>query len=170
MATEPRPASGLGSEFPYTSSTICYIEVHEDGHVTHGRDADTDERAVRGTSRLFAVWPGQWRSDLFAVDDLDEYARAFGHVHDAERSGLADHEHAVRWSMSPYETKPRGSYVAIEVRLDCGCRIRDLGAFAKQMKDQRGWDLPTNSGWGSHGSDEDGWTYSVRARRKSLEP
>ncbi|WP_430495958.1 hypothetical protein ACQRWP_16900 [Micromonospora trifolii] len=32
------------------------------------------ERAVAGTSRLFAVWPGNYSSDLFAIDDLDAYA------------------------------------------------------------------------------------------------
>jgi hypothetical protein len=40
-----------------------------------------------GQSRLFAVWPGNYRSDLFVVDDLDEYARANGLIHDQERTG-----------------------------------------------------------------------------------
>jgi hypothetical protein len=161
---EPRSAAALGTEFPYTSATLCYIEVAEDGTVTHGKDADTYERARDGKCRLFAVWPGEWASHLFVIDDLDEYARAHGLVHDPERTGLADHEHAVQWELDPSEKKPMGSYITIRVKLDCGCEIRDLDAFAKQMRAQQGWDIATSSGWG--GSSGSG-TY-MRARRKSL--
>jgi len=30
--------------------------------------------AKAGVSKILAVWPGQWRSDLFIVDDLDSFA------------------------------------------------------------------------------------------------
>ena len=160
----------MGIEFPYTLATMCYIEIRDDGSVTHGRDDDTYGRATSGASRLFAVWPGQWRSDLFAIDDLDQYAKAFGLLHDPERTGLADHDHEIRWSVSPHEQKPLGSYISIMVQMDCGCRIKDIRAFAAQMKQQRGWDLATSTGWGGGGSDADGWTYTLRARRRSLAP
>ncbi|MEU6034362.1 hypothetical protein ABZ801_03055 [Actinomadura sp. NPDC047616] len=148
---------------------MCYIEVHKDGRVTHGVDAGTYERALAGESRLFAAWPGNWRSDLFVIDDLDQYARAFGIVHDEERTGLADHEHRVRWATSSYEDKPSGAWISIDVWLDCGCEIRDLDTFAAQMRKQRGWHIATSSGWGSSGS-ADGKLrkYSMRARRNSL--
>ena len=29
--------------------------------------------AQSGISKLFAVWPGQWRSDLFIIDDLEAF-------------------------------------------------------------------------------------------------
>lgn len=165
---QPRSAGAMGTEFPYRLRTMCYIEVHKDGQVTHGRDADTYRRATAGESRLFAVWPGEWSSDLFAIDDLDQYARAFGIVHDEERTGLADHEHRVRWTISSSEDKPHGTYVSIDVRLDCGCTIRDLTTFASQMREQKGWHIVTSRGWGSSGTDEKGYTYSMRARRSSL--
>lgn len=166
---QPRSASALGADFPYTLQTMCYIEIGAAGDVKFGRDAGTYERARSGAVRLFAVWPGQWRSDLFAIDDLDEYARAFGLVHDPTRTGLADHEHDIRWSISAHEDKPNGTYISIELRLDCGCRILDLDAFAKQMREQRGWDIATTTGWGSSGSlDDVHRTYHLRARRKSL--
>ncbi|RSM60067.1 hypothetical protein DMB66_25620 [Actinoplanes sp. ATCC 53533] len=44
---------------------------------------------MAGTSRLFAVWPGDYSSDLFVIDDLDAYARAVGLIHDETRTGLA---------------------------------------------------------------------------------
>lgn len=161
---QPRSAKAVGKDFPYRLSTMCYIEVHGDGSVTHGRDAETYRRARAGESRLYAVWPGEWSSHLFVIDDLDEYAKAFGIVHDEERTGLADHHHGVRWEVASWEDKPDGTYISIEVWLDCGCEVRDLNVFAKQMREQRGWDIATTRGWGSGGG-----SYSMRARRGSLE-
>lgn len=126
---EPRSAAAVGRDFPYTAKTLCYIEVTKEGTVSHGVDAGTYERARSGESRLFAVWLGSWRSDLFAIDDLDEYARAHGLLHDQERTGLADHEHAVRWTLDPSEKKPMGSYITVHVHLDCGCAINGPDAF-----------------------------------------
>lgn len=160
----PRSASAVGKNFPYTLKTVCYIEVSNDGTVTFnsgGRAAY--DRAAAGESRLFAVWPGDYRSDLFAIDDLDEYAKAFGIVPDAERTGLADHEHQVRWELSPYEKKPTGTYIDITVWLDCGCRIKDRETFAEHMRKQKGWHITTSGGWGGSGPD-----YHLRARRTTL--
>ncbi|MEV6654070.1 hypothetical protein [Streptomyces sp. NPDC051219] len=61
---------------------------------------------MAGDSRLYAVWPGEWSSHLFAIDDLDEYARAHGIKHDAERTGLADHVREVLCAESEHEQNP----------------------------------------------------------------
>lgn len=164
---QPRSAGAMGAEFPYTLPTMCYIEVATDGSVRWGTDAGTYQRAQAGECRLYAVWPGKWSSHLFAIDDLGQYARAVGIVHDETRTGLTDHEHEVRWSISKYEKNPGGSYIGINVRLDCGCEIRDLKSFASHMREQKGWDIATTGGWGSS-ADAAGTTYSMRARRKSL--
>src|SRR5690242_17723018 len=83
---EPRSAGALGTEFPYRLGTMCYIEVAADGTVYQGADEAAYHRALVGQSRLFAVWPGNYRSDLFAIDDLDQYARGMGWVHDEVRT------------------------------------------------------------------------------------
>jgi hypothetical protein len=44
-------------------------------------DAAAFERAAAGRSRIFAVWPEGYRSGLFIIDDLDQYARGMGLVH-----------------------------------------------------------------------------------------
>ena len=163
-----RSAAASGSDFPYRSSTVCYIEVGKDGAVTQGVSAEAWKRAKDGESRLFAVWPGQWRSDLFVIDDLDELAGAFGWIHDEQRTGLAEHIHQVHWTVSPYEDKPQGTWITIDVRLDCGCSIKDCSVFAAHMRNQRGWNIATSGGWGSSGLEDD-VTYSLRARRRSLD-
>ncbi|WP_344859287.1 hypothetical protein [Amycolatopsis ultiminotia] len=142
---------------------MCYIEVASDGSVRWGSGAGTYKRALAGETRLYAVWPGEWSSHLFVIDDLDQYARAFGIVHDETRTGLADHQHQARWAVHPTEDKPNGAYITINVQLDCGCKIRDLKTFATQMRQQQGWNIATSGGWGGGGE-----TYYMRARRKSL--
>ncbi|MFB7631061.1 hypothetical protein ACFC0M_08935 [Streptomyces sp. NPDC056149] len=164
---EPRSAAAAGRDFPYTSRTTCYIELHTDGRVTHGADRTTYERAVAGESKLYAVWPGQWSSHLFVIDDLNEYAKAHGIKHDVQRTGLAEHAHQVRWTESGGERNPRSPYISIEVSLECGCEIQDIDVFATQMRDQKGWAVATSVGWGSS-SGPGGVTYSLRVRRKSL--
>ncbi|MCP2321027.1 hypothetical protein APR12_006417 [Nocardia amikacinitolerans] len=167
---QPRSSAELGNDFPYTSQTVCYIEVGEDGTVSHGVNIDSWSRAKGGKSRLFAVWPGQWRSDLFVIDDLDRMGGAFGFIHSEAASGLKEHDHTAKWALSKYEANPSGTYVSIEVRLECGCRIEDIDAFARQMKRQKGWDIATSRGWGSQsGPGPRNTVYSMRARRRSLD-
>jgi len=86
-----RSAKEAGN-FPYTMGTVCYIEVNRNGSVSqipHKNKSDRPnalaayKRAVSGESALYAVWPGNWRSDLFIIDDLESFA---------ERLNLFDEE------------------------------------------------------------------------------
>ncbi|MGW0366467.1 hypothetical protein [Streptomyces sp. NPDC002990] len=164
---EPRSAAAAGRDFPYTARTTCYIEIHKDGRLTHGTDRATYERVVAGESKLYAVWPGEWSSHLFVIDDLDEYAKAHGIKHDGRRTGLAEHVHQVRWTESDGERNSRSPYIGIGVSLDCGCKIQSLDVFAAQMREQKGWAVATSVGWSSSSGPE-GTVYSLRVRRKSL--
>ncbi len=79
--------SAKDNDFPYRMSTVCYFEVYNDGKVNqvrHKNKCDLDgvlealKRAESGITTLYAVWPGNWSSDLFIIDDLDEFANSFG--------------------------------------------------------------------------------------------
>lgn len=63
--------------FPYSSKRVCYIEVFPDGTVkqvsSDQEKRDAFENVLCQKSRLLAVWPGQWRSDLFVIDDLESF-------------------------------------------------------------------------------------------------
>ena len=72
--------------FPYLINTMCYFEVNSRGEVSrlpHKNKSDRPgvleayRRAVSGETTLYAVWPGQWRSDLFQIDDLERFKEAF---------------------------------------------------------------------------------------------
>src|SRR5687768_9808656 len=130
----PRSAGTAGKDFPYDSRKTCYIEIGADGSLSQGVDAQAYQRAVAGTSRLFAVWPGDYSSDLFMIDDLDASARAVDLIHDETRTGLADDEHRVRWEPADRDPNSPGSYISVVVSFDCGCATRDLRTFADQMR------------------------------------
>jgi len=75
------------NNFPYSMSTICYFEVDKNGNISqipHKNKSDREkvleayQRAKDKTTTLYAVWPGNWRSDLFIIDDLDAFAKELG--------------------------------------------------------------------------------------------
>ena len=80
MAVRSAKESG---NFPYRMSTVCYFEVDGQGavkQIPHKNKSDRDsmrtayERARAGSTKIYAVWPGNWSSDLFLIDDLDAFA------------------------------------------------------------------------------------------------
>lgn len=69
--TAPRTTSSV-ADFPHKNPRICYIEIGQDGSVSQLRYAaeirEGRARAASGESRLYAAWPGEFRTDLFVVD------------------------------------------------------------------------------------------------------
>ena len=62
--------------FPYDSKTTCYILIGKNGEVNQVshtiKELQEAYNAVKNDSAtLYAVWPGQWRSDLFIIDDIN---------------------------------------------------------------------------------------------------
>lgn len=68
--------------FPYSCGQVCYMEVSPDGAVTQlstvGEKRSAYIKAQTGVSKILAVWPGRWRSDLFIIDDLDAFSEKQG--------------------------------------------------------------------------------------------
>jgi len=66
--------------FPYGSKRVCFMELFPNGELkqlnTDNEKLDALANANYGRSKIVAVWPGNWRSDLFIVDDTDAFYRA----------------------------------------------------------------------------------------------
>ena len=66
--------------FPYGSNTVCFMEVSANGEIkqltNHTVKRNAYMNALSGTSKIYAVWPGRWRSDLFIIDDLAAFCIA----------------------------------------------------------------------------------------------
>lgn len=82
MADIAQLASQVESGFPYANKRICYFERFADGHIEvawlqHNGDREAFEarvdRARAQESTIFAAWPGEWKTALFIVDDLDAF-------------------------------------------------------------------------------------------------
>ncbi len=80
--TEIRKTSETDIPFPHGwNDRLCYFElIGGELHWTKDRDEvrDAVRRAYLGESQLFCAWPGQYRTDLFLVDDLEVAAEALG--------------------------------------------------------------------------------------------
>lgn len=76
--TSIRKASEVtGTTFPYGAKIVCFFELYPNGEMNQLHYMDEKrkayENAVAGKSKIYAVWPGQWTSDLFEIDDLQAY-------------------------------------------------------------------------------------------------
>lgn len=167
---ETRSAKAAGKDFPYTSPTTCYIEVDQAGHVSQVATHNTAlyTRIKNGESKLYAVWPGQYHSDLFLIDDPIEYAKARSILPDPDRTGLQEHEHQVWWQIESSQSNPQGTYVSVNVRLDCDCRIKDIRTFAEHMRQQKSWNVAVSTYPGSYQEGQNPPIYTVRVQRSSL--
>lgn len=63
--------------FPYGSAHVCYFRL-VDGLPEQVKGRPALREAVSRGDRLFAVWPGQYRSDLFEIDDPELLSAAIG--------------------------------------------------------------------------------------------
>lgn len=78
--TDIRKASD--TRFPYDwPGHVAYIE-HRDTQIawlkTRPETREAVKRALAGQSVIFAAWPGQWKTDLFVIDDPQQLADALG--------------------------------------------------------------------------------------------
>lgn len=153
--------------FPYDAKTTCIISVDGKGNVKQVNQNQSEitaayNSALSGGCKLYAVWPGQYRSDLFAVDDLNAFADAFG----IRRTD--NHVHDVEWKLDSFDDGvSRSAWVS--VRLRCSCSVEKMGIrkFAGDMYEQKGWDVAISKGYSMH-SDGKTTIYTIPVRRSSL--
>lgn len=157
------PRSAKESPFPYTSSLVCYMALDQNGvliQVDRGFSdvSEAYRRAMAREIRLYAVWPGNCRSDLFEIDDLSAFADAFGvmrpdgHIHDLD------------WKLSSIDDG-KSCYADVDIVFKCGCTLssQNIKKFANDMQRQKGWYVATSKGISSNGL-----RYTISVKRKSL--
>lgn len=150
-------------EFPYDSTLICYIEVFPDGKTRQVFCNQTDieqayNRAKKGESQIYAVWPGRYKSDLFIIDDLNKLADAYG----IEKED--GHIHDITWKFSSMDDK-KSRYVYVDIEFKCGCEFHYgmIKKLALDLKKQLGWEIATSTGLGSYAG-----KYTIKVLRSSI--
>lgn len=148
-------------EFPYKERTTCYIFVEKYGDVKQVTSNKTGieeikEDLLNNKGKLYAVWPGNYSSDLFFVDDTKALLMAFGLY-------KSEHTHNVKWSISEFDDGKQ-MYATVDCKLNCGCNIDKMGIrqFAADMKEQKGWNVAVTR-YGGHGDE-----YTIYVRRNTL--
>jgi len=68
--------------FPYGSKLVCYIELTKDNEIKQVQNYVQEKRDVyyrvkNVGSKLYAVWPGKYSSDLFEIDDIELYGKEY---------------------------------------------------------------------------------------------
>lgn len=153
--------------FPYDAKTTCIISVDGNGNVKQVNHTKAEvtaayKSALAGECKLYAVWPGQYRSDLFAVDDLNAFADAFGIQHPSE------HVHDIEWALDSFDDgESRSAWISVRFRCDCSIEKMGIRKFASDMYEQKGWDVATSKGYSMRicGNTT---TYTIPVRRNSL--
>ncbi len=104
------------------------------------------------------MWPGNWRSDLFIIDDPNLLADAYG----IEYEGA--HSHKIKWEISSIDDG-ESAYAYVDITFLCGCELSfsKIKAFAADMYRQYGWDVATSKGIGGHSG-----KYTISVRRSTL--
>lgn len=151
--------------FPYTSKTVCYILVTVDGNVVQVQHSAGELQAAYDAvcnkkASLYAVWPGNWRSDLFIIDDMEAFADALG----LTKMNEEEHIHDITWKFSEYGDDA-ARYALIDCQFKCNCNFwkMNLKKFAKDMCAQKGWNVATSKGCSGHSD-----IFSVYVRRDTL--
>lgn len=151
--------------FPYKGKTVCYFAVDMQGNVSQIRYldqmAEAYARAVKQEIKIYAVWPGNYRSDLFEIDDLNAFADAFG----VERPD--NHKHDITSALSSGDDG-KSTYAYVDIIFNCGCEISEnnIRKIANDLKLQKGWDVTTSTGFSS-GTSGGQTRYTVKVRRGS---
>lgn len=57
--------------------TDVYLTYHTKNKCDLEEVNKTYHRALEKETTLYAVWPGNWRSDLFIIDDLNKFKESF---------------------------------------------------------------------------------------------
>jgi hypothetical protein len=112
-------------------------------------------KSVQGQeATLLAAWPGEWSQDVFAID-WEAASIALG------LSGASSHRHTLSWAVRPGRGNRRSEL--LDIKMKCGCKVRDIKIFAAEMREQRGWIVRTSGGWGGGAQ-----SVSVCVQRSSL--
>jgi hypothetical protein len=66
--------------FPFDwPGRVCYFELTKGNLLwikTRDETRDAVRRALAGKTKIYAAWPGQYRTDLFLVDNVAKMAEA----------------------------------------------------------------------------------------------
>lgn len=144
--------------FPYLSKELCYYEIRDNDIFCLDRNEiqikEAYLRAKNGESKLYATWHGQYRTDMFYLDDLKQLGQTFGYEE-------SDHVHEFEWKV----TRTEGAFAWIDIEFKCGCTFDGAGGIQKLSREllrQMGWNMVVSGRGGYDGR------YTIKVWKNSL--
>lgn len=147
-------------EFPFLSKSLCYYELLNNKLEDLSRDETLLKnayiRAKNGESKIYITWHGNYRTDMFELDNLNDFGQSFGFEQQ-------NHIHDIEWKY--YDKEEKGAYISLDIKFNCGCTFDGCGGIRKLQKElllQKGWDMSASclSGYNSK--------YIIRVRKNSI--
>lgn len=131
------------NNIPYLNEGLRYYEAHGSELCELNQDInmlrEAYVRAKSGESKLYFTWHGQYRTDMFEVDDLLQLGLAYGFE-------KCDHTHDIEWHI--HDIYERGAYFTVDVVFKCGCTFEGVDARKKlkmALKSLKGWEMSQSS-------------------------
>lgn len=136
--------------FPWKDRNICYIFVNQKMNVfqvgggnrdiSHG---DAYKMAKNGIGKIVAVWPGNYKSDAFLIDELDDYGAAFGLVMKPLPAKLVGYKREKK-----YDTKI-SKFVCFYLETGDDFSLSDafVTQFAMMIQQKFGWKVALSRGF-----------------------
>lgn len=151
------------SDFQWQLNTMCYILVCSNLEVFQIKKDISYEKAYRiaknGGGKILAVWPGNWRSDAFLVDDLEQFALEFGCVKPSLPIEIVEYKH-----LKEYDGRNL-YYIDFVVKSDKDMLLLErnfLERFADEIMRKFGWKVALSKGYGSqHDTNSKKWVIGV---------
>jgi hypothetical protein len=136
--------------FPYTAKTVPFIMI-KGGKAIWAKDASSKLAMLRERGgKILAVWPGQYSTDVFEIDDRRVALAALGD--EGAMKALSGCKHTFKvhdQSQSTSQTRH------MSVELTCGCQPEfgddaAMNDLLRQLRTTLGWQVRTCTG-GSYG-------------------
>ena len=125
--------------FPYTNATNFYFEVLSGGEVrpvdrkvssTQDTFNEVYKRIKNNESILYVTWTNNYNTELFMVDDITGFAKAFGFMQETE--------YKFSWSVSEEHCGSQSNWMDIEI---IGELDLDIGNFYSYLYSRFGWEI-----------------------------
>ena len=141
-------------EFPWNEKTISYIYFDKNLNsyqVGSNRDISHEnayQLAKSGEGKIIAVWPGNYRSDAFLIDDLNLYGLQFGCVKNPLPIKIVGYIHDNPFNYDTKQTK----YISFFYEGTDGDITRMpnfLERLSDMLYDKFGWKIAMGKGYSS---------------------
>ncbi len=135
-------------EFEWRNKRVCYLFIGLSGEVFQiEKDISAQEaysKVSANKGRLVAVWPGNWRSDAFIIDDIRTFGLTFDCIHEDLPLKIIGYSHKTIEFDTTFSKH-------VDFVIECSREVHSLPNFLKRFSDKLeqefGWTIALSRGY-----------------------